>query len=475
MPDENVLVEITEGATIGVEIDMGGPQGPQGSTGATGPAGAAAAAGATGATGATGAGSTGATGSQGATGATGATGAQGATGATGAQGTTGPTGAQGATGATGTQGPAGADGAAGAQGATGATGAAGAQGSTGATGAQGNTGATGAQGTQGSTGATGVQGSTGATGATGALGGDSFTYTYDDASIADSDPGAGLFRFNNATIGSVTQIYIDLLDSAGTTLTAWLDSLDDTGGGAIKLFSKSSPTRWVVFLVTSVTSAVGYRKINVTYVADSTTALLTTTGDTVITFAPGGVGATGATGSAGAQGATGATGVGATGATGVQGATGTQGATGATGAGGGGGATEVEVAQTGHGLAVGDVIKNTGVDTYAKARADSASNAEVIGMVSEVADANNFTYVTGGPVTGLTGLTAATVYFLSPTTAGALTATEPSTVGHISKPVFIATSTTAGVFFNFRGITITSSTTTSVANDWTKPFMVMGA
>lgn len=114
-----------------------------------------------------------------------------------------------------------------------------------------------------------------------------------------------------------------------------------------------------------------------------------------------------------------------------------------------------KVAQTAHGLAVGDVIKRSG-GSYAKAQADSAANAEVIGMVCAVADANNFAYITAGEVPGLSGLTDNTIYFLSPTTAGALTATEPSGYGQVSKPVLWSKGTTSGIFFNQRGAVIGS-------------------
>jgi hypothetical protein len=57
----------------------------------------------------------------------------------------------------------------------------------------------------------------------------------------------------------------------------------------------------------------------------------------------------------------------------------------------------------------------------------------------------------GGRITGLTGLTAGTVYFLSPSSAGALTATEPTTLGQVSKPLLVADTTTSGYLFNFRG------------------------
>jgi hypothetical protein len=123
---------------------------------------------------------------------------------------------------------------------------------------------------------------------------------------------------------------------------------------------------------------------------------------------------------------------------------------------GGGGSSSIAVAQTAHGLVVGNIVKLTGATTYAKAQADSAINAEVAGIVSAVAGANNFTLTTNGQVTGLTGLTAGAVYFLSPTTAGALTTVEPTTGGQVSKPVLIADSTTSGIFYNFRGAVIAS-------------------
>lgn len=50
-----------------------------------------------------------------------------------------------------------------------------------------------------------------------------------------------------------------------------------------------------------------------------------------------------------------------------------------------------------------------------------------------------------------------TVYFLSPTTAGLLTATEPTTAGQISKPVLKTTSTTTGIINNMRGLELSEN------------------
>lgn len=121
-------------------------------------------------------------------------------------------------------------------------------------------------------------------------------------------------------------------------------------------------------------------------------------------------------------------------------------------AGGGGGGSTFDVTQAAHGFVVGDVVRSSGTNTYAKAQADTEEHAEVIGIVSAVAGVNDFTILTGGLISGLSGLTAATVYYLSAATAGAVTATEPSIVGSVSKPVLIAVSATAAAFFNMRGI-----------------------
>jgi hypothetical protein len=134
------------------------------------------------------------------------------------------------------------------------------------------------------------------------------------------------------------------------------------------------------------------------------------------------------------------------------------------GSGGGSGGSSMAVTQTTHGLAVGDVVRLNGT-TYTKAQADTATNAEVIGIVSAVADANNFTLFIGGNISGLSGLTAGTVYYLSAATAGALTATEPSSVGQVSKPVLVAYSTSAGVFINMRGFVNPYPDDVSAADD----------
>jgi len=134
----------------------------------------------------------------------------------------------------------------------------------------------------------------------------------------------------------------------------------------------------------------------------------------------------------------------------------------AAGAGGGSGMS-IDVNQTSHGFSVGNLVySNAG--TYAKAKADDANTSEVVGIVTAVAGANDFTLQFGGEVTTLTGLTAGSVYFLSNSTAGSYSATEPNTAGHISKPVLIATATNRAVFFNFRGMEVPDSTAAYAPN-----------
>lgn len=115
------------------------------------------------------------------------------------------------------------------------------------------------------------------------------------------------------------------------------------------------------------------------------------------------------------------------------------------------------ITQSTHGFAVGDVIYYTG-SAYAKAKADANSTSDALGVVSTVTDTDNFTVTTSGYISGLSGLTAGSSFFLSAATAGALTATEPSTVGYVSKPILIADSTTSGYVIHSRGVVIGAGT-----------------
>lgn len=120
------------------------------------------------------------------------------------------------------------------------------------------------------------------------------------------------------------------------------------------------------------------------------------------------------------------------------------------------------VTQASHGFAVGNAVYHTG-SAWAKAKADAVGTAEALGIVSSVPDTGTAQITMAGYISGLSGLTAGTVYFLSDSTAGALTATEPSTEGYVSKPMLVALSTTTGIVINYRGKSIPSSSTIKLA------------
>lgn len=121
-------------------------------------------------------------------------------------------------------------------------------------------------------------------------------------------------------------------------------------------------------------------------------------------------------------------------------------------AGGSASTVTIDVSQSSHGFVVGDVVRYTGT-AYAKAQADTEANAEVVGIVSAVAGVNDFTIQVAGEIT-LSGLTAGDTYFLSDVTAGLATTSEPTTVGLITKPLYVATSTTTAILLTYRPMEI---------------------
>lgn len=109
----------------------------------------------------------------------------------------------------------------------------------------------------------------------------------------------------------------------------------------------------------------------------------------------------------------------------------------------------------------GDFVRRDSGGTYVTAQANNAANAESVGMVLNPT-AGGFTLQQIGYVADLTGaswlpIVDGDVMFLDPATAGAATATEPTTNGQISKPIFIATSTTSGWLLQYRGMVIGGS------------------
>lgn len=125
-------------------------------------------------------------------------------------------------------------------------------------------------------------------------------------------------------------------------------------------------------------------------------------------------------------------------------------------------ATSYSVVQISHGFAVGDVIRSSGsANTYTKAKADSAANAEIVGIVTIVQDSNSFTFTSFGVITtGVPAGSAGDVFFLDTTTAGSITTTDPmvtGAVGTVSKPVLLLLeSSSKALVVQMRGAVVTS-------------------
>lgn len=116
--------------------------------------------------------------------------------------------------------------------------------------------------------------------------------------------------------------------------------------------------------------------------------------------------------------------------------------------------------QPSHGFSTTNVIGWSG-GTYNKAIADGTYDGEVLGIVSKVIDIDYFDLTQTGYVSGLTGLTTNSTYFLSDTIPGGLSFSAPSTDGYISKAVLIASSPTSAWILAYPGYTVATGSTGS--------------
>jgi hypothetical protein len=111
-----------------------------------------------------------------------------------------------------------------------------------------------------------------------------------DDTTSDADPGSGLFRLNNSTPASATAAYIDNENAGAVDVSAWLDTLDDSGDssnrGLLTIFDPDAPTEvFRAYTVSgSVTDGTGYRKLTITHIAGS--GSFSTDGTYTFSFAP---------------------------------------------------------------------------------------------------------------------------------------------------------------------------------------------
>ena len=136
----------------------------------------------------------------------------------------------------------------------------------------------------------------------------------------------------------------------------------------------------------------------------------------------------------------------------------------------------ISVTHTSHGFDSGDLgkpMRSSGVNgRFVVAQADSATNAEVVGVLTSVEDANNYTITSTGIVDVAEAIpdaaTAGQVLFVAEADDTVLTATEPTAVGAVSKPVAVIIEQNAKMLLiHYRGEVITSTTQTNAPNDAT--------
>lgn len=111
------------------------------------------------------------------------------------------------------------------------------------------------------------------------------------------------------------------------------------------------------------------------------------------------------------------------------------------------------------GACLGSVVRVLSNGGITRAQADDRTNAEAVGIVTSI-NGSSATVTVVGEISG-TSLTnnllgsgvfsTGCVYFLSPSSAGRVTTTEPTSSGQVSKPILIATSATGGIVLPFRG------------------------
>lgn len=123
-----------------------------------------------------------------------------------------------------------------------------------------------------------------------------------------------------------------------------------------------------------------------------------------------------------------------------------------------------DVTQLTHGFIVGDVVGFDG-GKYVKCVADETFDVEVIAIIVNVSDTNNFTLRIGGffntsGILDVSGnpLAPEDTYYLSDVVAGKVTTQEPNRIGAVSKPVFVTTTSSEGYMLNYRGLAITANT-----------------
>jgi hypothetical protein len=108
-----------------------------------------------------------------------------------------------------------------------------------------------------------------------------------------------------------------------------------------------------------------------------------------------------------------------------------------------------------HSFTVGNWVIQTS-SGLEKGIATAPETSDVIGVIVATT-LDTISVCTSGYIQELTGLIPGSVYFLSDVTPGEMIINGPTDLDHVSKPVFLAVSTTSGVILNQRGIVLTNT------------------
>jgi len=116
---------------------------------------------------------------------------------------------------------------------------------------------------------------------------------------------------------------------------------------------------------------------------------------------------------------------------------------------------QIPITQVSHGFAVGDVLSVNVSGQYVLARADALATAQAVGMVKESVTVNQFILSTAGLATSLPfAVTPGSWHYVSPTTAGDLTTTVPSSGGEYVTPVLFGVSANSGLIMLQKAVSV---------------------